>query len=199
MKTLLFASANAHKIAEINQLLQPVGYEVKGLQALGFEVEIPETGSDLHENAGIKASFLHKETGFDCFADDTGLEVAALHGAPGVFSARYAGEPRSDQRNMEKLLDALKELPNEKQRLARFRTVMCLILNGKTHHFEGIVNGQIGLYPVGTAGFGYDPLFIPTEGNGRSFAQMTGEEKNAISHRARAMTALVEFLKANDV
>ncbi|MDP2189627.1 MAG: RdgB/HAM1 family non-canonical purine NTP pyrophosphatase [Sphingobacteriaceae bacterium] len=191
MKTLLFASGNAHKIEEINAVLAPLGYQVQGLHALGLQEDIPETGTTLDENAAIKAAYLYEKFGKDCFADDTGLEVEALNGAPGVYSARYAGTPKSDANNMAKLLEAMAAVTNRK---AQFRTVFCLIEAGEKHFFEGVVTGSIAEEPVGTAGFGYDPLFIPT-GESRTFAQMAAAEKNKISHRARAVADLMSYLK----
>jgi XTP/dITP diphosphohydrolase len=190
MKTLLFASANKYKIDEINAVLAPLGYQVKGLHDLGITDDIPETGTTLDENAAIKASFLYQKFGQDCFADDTGLEVAVLNGAPGVYSARYAGAPKSDIKNMEKLLTSLH---GETNRQAQFRTVFCLIEDGKHLFFEGKVAGAIPTEPRGSAGFGYDPLFVPT-GEELSFAQMTVADKNKISHRARAVEALMAYL-----
>jgi len=190
MKTLLFASANKYKIDEINAVLAPLGYQVKGLHDLGITDDIPETGTTLDENAAIKASFLYQKFGQDCFADDTGLEVAVLNGAPGVYSARYAGAPKSDIKNMEKLLTSLQ---GETNRQAQFRTVFCLIEDGKHLFFEGKVAGAIATEPRGSAGFGYDPLFVPT-GEELSFAQMTVADKNKISHRARAVEALMAYL-----
>jgi XTP/dITP diphosphohydrolase len=190
MKTLLFASANKYKIDEINAVLAPLGYQVKGLHDLGITDDIPETGTTLDENAAIKASFLYQKFGQDCFADDTGLEVAVLNGAPGVYSARYAGAPKSDIKNMEKLLTSLH---GETNRQAQFRTVFCLIEDGKHLFFEGKVAGAIATEPRGRAGFGYDPLFVPT-GEELSFAQMTVADKNKISHRARAVEALMAYL-----
>jgi XTP/dITP diphosphohydrolase len=190
MKTLLFASANKYKIDEINAVLAPLGYQVKGLHDLGITDDIPETGTTLDENAAIKASFLYQKFGQDCFADDTGLEVAVLNGAPGVYSARYAGAPKSDIKNMEKLLTSLQ---GETNREAQFRTVFCLIEDGKHLFFEGKVAGAIATEPRGSAGFGYDPLFVPT-GEELSFAQMTVADKNKISHRARAVEALMAYL-----
>jgi XTP/dITP diphosphohydrolase len=190
MKTLLFASANKYKIDEINAVLAPLGYQVKGLHDLGITDDIPETGTTLDENAAIKASFLYQKFGQDCFADDTGLEVAVLNGAPGVYSARYAGAPKSDIKNMEKLLTSLQ---GETNREAQFRTVFCLIEDGKHLFFEGKVAGANATEPRGSAGFGYAPLFVPT-GEELSFAQMTVADKNKISHRARAVEALMAYL-----
>lgn len=171
-------------------MLAPLGYQVKGLHDLGITDDIPETGTTLDENAAIKASFLYQKFGQDCFADDTGLEVAVLNGAPGVYSARYAGAPKSDIKNMEKLLTSLQ---GETNRQAQFRTVFCLIEDGKHLFFEGKVAGTIATEPRGSAGFGYDPLFVPT-GEKLSFAQMTVADKNKISHRARALEALMAYL-----
>lgn len=191
IKRLLFASANAHKLIEIRALLAPLGYEVLGLHDLRFFDEIPETGDTLQENAFLKASFLSTALGLDCFADDSGLEVDALHGAPGVHSARYAGEPRSDQRNLEKLLQALE---GSAQRTARFRTVICLMEGGKPRYFDGRVEGTIIQEARGQGGFGYDPVFVP-EGHEHTFAELPAEVKNHISHRARAVQGLVQYLK----
>ena len=190
-KRLLFASANAHKLIEVRALLEPLGYEVQGLHDLQFFDDIPETGDTLEENAFLKASYLSEELGLDCFADDSGLEVDVLDGAPGVHSARYAGEPRNDQRNLEKLLKALEG--NEK-RTARFRTVICLMEGGKPFYFNGKVDGHIVHETRGQGGFGYDPIFVP-EGHIHTFAELPAEMKNQISHRARAVQALVNYLK----
>lgn len=191
MKTLLFASGNQHKIDEINAVLAPLGYQVQGLHALGLQEDIPETGTTLDENAAIKATYLYEKFGKDCFADDTGLEVEVLNGAPGVYSARYAGTPKSDVNNMAKLLTALQGKAN---RNAQFRTVFCLIEGGETRFFEGKVTGSIAEAPIGEAGFGYDPVFVPTA-ESRTFAQMSAADKNKISHRAKAVAALMAYLK----
>lgn len=190
-RRLLFASANAHKLKEIRALLEPLGYEVQGLHDLHFYDDIPETGDTLQENAFLKASFLSNTLGLDCFADDSGLEVDAIAGAPGVHSARYAGEPRSDQRNLEKLLQAL---TGTHERSARFRTVICLMEAGLPRYFEGSVEGKISFEARGTAGFGYDPVFLP-DGFDLTFAELPAEVKNQISHRARAVAALIHYLK----
>ncbi|MFN3528415.1 MAG: RdgB/HAM1 family non-canonical purine NTP pyrophosphatase [Bacteroidia bacterium] len=191
MKKMLFASANAHKVSEMRTLLSPLGIELLGLKDLGFDVEIPENGISLRENASIKARFLYKQIGFDCFADDTGLEVEALGGAPGVFSARYAGEPANSERNIEKLLSALK---GNSKRAAQFKTVICLIQEGEEYFFEGVVAGSISTTITGESGFGYDPVFIP-EGYTLSFAEMPAALKNSISHRAKAVSAMLSWLK----
>lgn len=190
-KRLLFASSNAHKVAEIRAMLQPLGYELLGLHDLSYFNEIPETGNTLHDNAFLKASFLSKALGLDCFADDSGLEVDALNGAPGVHSARYAGEPRSDVNNLNKLLESLDGVEN---RAARFRTIICLIEKGEPIYFEGIVEGNIMLEARGAGGFGYDPVFVP-KGSQLTFAELSKEVKNAISHRAQAVSALLKHLQ----
>lgn len=166
--------------------------EIVSLADIGCTVELPETGDTLEYNAFQKARYVRDNFGVDCFADDTGLEVAALNGEPGVYSGRYAGEPRSDQRNIDKLLKALEGIPNS-GRKARFRTVIALLLEGKEYQFEGIAEGGILKQKTGTGGFGYDPIFKPT-GFSRSFAELTLAEKNEISHRGIAVSALIEFL-----
>lgn len=171
----------------------PAGMEVKSLSDIGCEADIPETADTLEGNAELKARYVSERFGgCDVFADDTGLEVDALGGAPGVYSARYAGgEGHDSKANMARLL---RELEGESNRKARFRTVIALIRNGRLETVEGIVEGSIATAPSGADGFGYDPVFIPAEGDGRSFAEMTAEEKNAISHRGRAMARLIERL-----
>lgn len=166
-------------------------YLLKNLHDLSQKEEIPETGDTLEENSRIKAQFLFKNFGVDCFADDTGLEVEVLHGAPGVRSARYAGEPKNDARNVELLLENLNGISDRK---ARFRTVITLILNGLEYQFEGIVSGTIIAEISGSGGFGYDPVFVPS-GHDRTFAEMSSEEKNLISHRGIAVRKLVKFLE----
>lgn len=166
-------------------------YRLKNLHDLKLKEEIPETGETLEENSGIKAQFLYKNFGVDCFADDTGLEVEVLQGAPGVRSARYAGEPKDDSRNVELLL---KNLNGEFNRKARFRTVITLILSGLEYQFEGIVQGTITEERSGSGGFGYDPVFVPS-GYDRTFAEMSSDEKNRISHRGIAIKKLVDFLE----
>lgn len=167
-------------------------YTLKTLDDLKMRDEIPETGATLEENSRIKARYLYREYGINCFADDTGLEVVALNGAPGVLSARYAGEPKSDPRNVSLLLS---NLENETNREARFRTVITLIINGEEHQFEGKVSGVIIADKRGNNGFGYDPVFKP-DGHQNTFAEMTSEEKNRISHRGIAVRKLVDYLKA---
>ena len=189
MKTLVFATNNQHKLAEMRRLMEG-RYEVLGLSDIGCADDIPETGATLEENAVIKAQWVKEHYGYDCFADDTGLEVDALHGAPGVLSARYAGEGHDSEANMAKLLAAMGGMDNRK---ARFRTVICLLHDGKKMLFEGIVAGCILETPRGDGGFGYDPIFRP-EGWKISFAEATADQKNAISHRGRATSKLLEYL-----
>ena len=186
---LLFATNNAHKLAEVSTLLGE-GYTLMTPRDCGVEEEIPETQPTLEGNASQKAHYLKARTGMDCFADDTGLEVEALGGAPGVHSARYASDGHDFAANNRLLL---KNLEGAANRRARFRTVICLLLEGEEYRFEGIVEGHIIEQEVGEEGFGYDPLFIP-EGFSKTFAEMTTEEKNTVSHRARAVRKLVAFL-----
>lgn len=167
-------------------------FEVLGLKELGFDVDIPETEKSLEGNARLKAQYVRDRMRVDVFADDTGLEVEALNGAPGVYSARYAGEENSSEANMERLLNELEGVANRK---ARFRTVVALITNQQEYLFEGIVNGEIAHAKSGAEGFGYDPIFSP-DGNSKTFAEMTTEEKNEISHRGLAIAKLVKHLKS---
>lgn len=190
MNTLVFATNNPNKIREVQQLLGD-NYRFLSLEAVGCREELPETSPTLEGNALQKARYLHEHFQHDCFSEDTGLEVEALNGAPGVITARYAGPERDAQQNMQKLL---KELSVHANRKARFRTVIALILNGQEYLFEGIVEGEISTDLQGKDGFGYDPVFLP-EGSKRTFAQMSKEEKNAISHRARAIAKLQAFLE----
>lgn len=188
---LVFATNNAHKLEEIRAILG-TDMEILSLADIDCHDDIPETAETLEGNALIKARWVKERYGFDCFADDTGLEVSALGGAPGVHTARYAYPDRHDpEANTQKLLEALK---NKNDRSARFRTVVALIYNGEEHLFEGIVNGQIATEKRGTEGFGYDPVFSP-EDTGRTFAELGVEVKNRISHRARAVQKLVDFLR----
>lgn len=187
---LVFATHNANKLEEIRNILK--NYEVVGLHDIGCHEEIVEDADNLQGNAKIKADFVTNNYHFNCFADDTGLEVEALDGAPGVYSARYAGEGCSYHDNVVKLLEAMKGICNRK---ARFRTVVALNLNGKQYFFEGIVNGRILEEEHGNGGFGYDPIFQP-EGFEETFAEMPMEVKNKISHRGRAVEKLVKFLSS---
>lgn len=186
---IIFATNNDHKVAEIQAAIGN-SLEVVSLRQAGIDVEIPEPHDTLEANATEKSSTIHHLTGDNCFSEDTGLEVAALRGEPGVNSARYAGEHRSFEDNIEKLLKSL----DANHRQARFRTVISLIWEGTEHQFEGICNGHILPVVTGTGGFGYDPIFVP-EGDIRSFAQMSLEEKNKYSHRRKAADQLVAFLQ----
>ncbi|HJH61201.1 MAG TPA: non-canonical purine NTP diphosphatase [Bacteroidetes bacterium] len=187
MKKLVFATHNAHKLQEIKALLKNL--EVISLTDIGCKEEIEETAETLEGNAKIKANYVTEHYHLDCFADDTGLEVEALNGAPGVYSARYAGENCSYQDNVNKLLSAMEGIENRK---ARFRTVIALNLEGHQYYFEGIVNGTIIKEGHGTGGFGYDPIFKP-EGYEQTFAEMPLELKNRISHRGLAIAKLIDF------
>ena len=189
MEKIVFATHNKNKLAEIRNILK--NYDVVGLRDIGCETDIVEDADDLQGNAKIKADFVTNNYHLNWFADDTGLEVEALNGAPGVYSARYAGEGCSYHDNVVKLLDAMKGIKNRK---ARFRTVIALNLNGKQYFFEGIVNGKILEEEHGASGFGYDPIFQP-EGYEETFAEMPMEVKNKISHRGRAVQKLCDFLK----
>lgn len=190
---IVFATNNAHKLSEVSALLGEKYTLVPPLQ-VDINEDIPEEQATLEGNALQKARYIHSRTGLDCFADDTGLEVDALGGAPGVHSARYATDGHDFDANNRLLLKNLEGVGN---RRARFRTVIALILNGEEHLFEGIVNGHIVQQPSGSEGFGYDPLFMP-EDCVKTFAEMTKEEKNLISHRARAVGKLVDFLLGNE-
>lgn len=187
---LCFATNNAHKVVEIQAILGN-SFELLSLNDIHCKEELPETGNTLEANSLQKAKYLYDNYHVDCFADDTGLEVHALKGEPGVYSARYAGLQRSHADNINLLL---KNLVNKPNRSARFRTVITLIQDGNITQFEGIVNGKIVEVLRGTEGFGYDPIFIP-EGFDRTFAEMTLTEKGEISHRGRAFQKLVKFLK----
>lgn len=190
-KKLVFATNNAHKLDEIRAILGD-RVEVLSLKDIHCEADIPETADTLEGNAALKAEYIYKNYGLDCFADDTGLEVEALGGAPGVYSARYAGgEGHDSEANMKKLLV---ELEGKTNRKAQFRTAICLIEGGTEHLFEGDVKGEIIEKKRGCSGFGYDPVFVP-EGYTETFAEMGNEEKNKISHRARATQKLCDYLK----
>lgn len=187
---LVFATQNLNKLNEIRQIMPP-GIEVLPLRELDFNGDIEETGATLEENALLKARTIYEKFGIDCFADDTGLEVEALDGAPGVYSARYAGKEQDAGKNMDKLLA---ELGDNSNRRAAFKTVIALLARGKEYLFTGTVEGAITRQKRGRAGFGYDPVFLP-DGHSKTFAEMSAEEKNSISHRARAVNKLVDFLK----
>lgn len=188
-RKLVFATNNANKLREIREIM-PSDIEILSLADIHCEGDIPETADTLEGNALIKAHYVYDRFGLDCFADDTGLEVDALGGLPGVHTARYAGPSQDPQANMKKLLAEMKEKVN---RNARFRTVIALIEKGEEHLFNGKVDGVITTGPRGTQGFGYDPVFSP-EDTGLTFAEMGEENKNLISHRARAVKALLRYL-----
>ncbi len=189
MRKICFASNNPKKLEEIRAALEGQ-IEVVSLKELGCHEELEETGKTLKDNAFQKARYVNQKFGIDCFADDTGLEVQALDGAPGVYSGRFAGEPRSDERNVELLL---KKLEKESNRSARFVTVIALLLGNREYSFEGEVQGVITREKSGTGGFGYDPVFMPS-GYDKTFAALSMAEKNQISHRGIAVRKLVSFL-----
>ena len=186
---LVFASNNLNKIKEIQSILNG-SIQLLSLEDIGCHEEIPETADTIEGNAILKANYVTEKYGYDCFADDTGLEVKALNGEPGVYSARYAGEQKNADDNMNKLLDALK---NEDDRSAQFKTVIALNLNGAQHLFTGLAKGTITLNKTGNHGFGYDPIFQPVNYN-ETFAELSAEVKNKISHRAKATEQLIDFL-----
>jgi len=188
---LVFATNNLHKLKEVQEMLSN-SIEVLSLKDIGCFEDIEETESTLEGNAKLKADYITKKYGFDCFADDTGLEVEALDGDPGVYSARYAGEHGNAEKNMEKLLI---ELQNKSNRKGKFRTIIALNLTNKQYLFEGICEGEILNEKTGVKGFGYDPIFKPSNAS-CSFAEMNSEEKNIISHRGIAIQKLVKFLNS---
>lgn len=190
MKTLVFATNNPHKIAEVKTMLGS-RYNFLSLADIGCLEDIPETSPTLEGNALQKARYVKEKYGYDCFSEDTGLEVDALDGAPGVITARYAGPARDNAANIDKVLQ---EMDGQHERGAQFRTVIALLLAGETHLFEGIVRGRITSARSGAAGFGYDPIFQP-EGYAQTFAEMSRDDKNAISHRGRAIRKLQAFLR----
>lgn len=190
VRELIFATHNRHKLAEA-VALAGASIVVKGLTEIGCFEEIPETADSLLGNAQIKAEFIYKKYGVDCFSDDTGLEIEALNGRPGVYSARYAGENCNFEDNLQKVMQ---EMQGQTNRNACFKTVIALILNGEQYFFEGRVDGEIISQRLGTSGFGYDPIFRPI-GFQQTFAEMSEETKNSISHRGQAMTKLMNFLK----
>ena len=187
---LVFASNNKNKIQEI-QALVPNTIQIVSLEEIGCTEDIPETADTIEGNAILKANYVTEKYGYDCFADDTGLEVEALNGAPGVYSARYAGEQKDANDNMDKLLSELKDESNRK---ANFKTVIALNLNGKQNLFTGIINGKIIEEKIGTNGFGYDPIFV-ADGFDKTFAELSMEEKSTISHRGIAVKELILFLQ----
>ncbi|HHT22425.1 MAG TPA: non-canonical purine NTP diphosphatase [Bacteroidales bacterium] len=192
MKKIVFATHNAHKLEEVRAILKNTA-KIVGLADIGCHEDIPETADTLEGNAKLKSQYIYEKFGYDCISDDTGLEIEALNGKPGVLSARYAGEPSNSVNNMLKVLEEMKDKSN---RNAQFRTVISLVENGKYCEFEGIVKGKISREPSGKGGFGYDPIFIP-EGYSGSFAELSADVKNAISHRALAINKLVKWIRDN--
>lgn len=189
-KKLVFATNNAHKLEEVKEVVGE-NFEIVSLDDIACSDDIEETGTTLEANALIKARYIKQKYGYDCFGDDTGLEVEVLNGAPGVYSARYAGNGHDAKANIKKLLQAM---DGEKNRTARFRTVIALIMNGKEYLFEGEIKGKIITEERGTTGFGYDPVFVP-DGCENTFAELGTDIKNSISHRALAIRSLCDFLK----
>ncbi len=190
MKTLVFATNNPNKLEEVQTLLKNK-FVIKGLKDIECHEDIPETADTLEGNASLKSKYVFETYGLNCFSDDTGLEVKALDMEPGVYSARYAGPQKNSEHNITKLL---KQLANKNNRLARFRTVVSLIIDGEEHLFEGIINGTIAMQRKGESGFGYDSVFTP-ENSDKTFAEMSQEAKNKISHRGLAIKKLVSFLE----
>ena len=188
-KKFVFATNNAHKLEEVTAILGDK-IELLSMKDIHCHADIPETADTLEGNALLKARYIFENYNMDCFADDTGLEVEALNGAPGVYSARYAGDAHNSEANMRKLLQDMEGIENRK---AQFRTVFALIINGKEHLFEGIVKGEITKHRCGSSGFGYDPVFIP-EGYTQTYAEMGNTLKNKMSHRALATNKLCNFL-----
>jgi XTP/dITP diphosphohydrolase len=187
---IVFATNNKNKILEVQNML-PKEIEILSLDSIGCYEDIPETAETIEGNAIMKANYVTQNYGYDCFADDTGLEIEILNGAPGVYSARYAGEQRNSEDNINLVLQKLEHHSNRK---AQFKTVIALNLNGRQHHFTGIARGEITNSKIGTDGFGYDPIFRP-EGYKQTFAQLTLTQKNEISHRGKATKMLLDFLK----
>ena len=193
MRKMIFATGNKGKLREASEILGE-GFELVSPADMGMTEDIPETGDTLEENSAQKARYLYERTGLDCFADDTGLEVDALGGAPGVYTARYAGEDKDFVKNMDKVLLELSKLGEGVSRKARFRSVVTLILDGETRQFEGVMDGEIAMEKSGGGGFGYDPVFIPLEYPGLTAADITEEQKNEISHRGKALRAMAAYL-----
>ena len=186
---LIFATSNQNKVLEIQKIL-PKKFNIKSLKDLNYFEDVPENETTIEGNAIFKAKYIYEKFNINVFADDTGLEVEALNGEPGVHSARYAGKTRNSEKNIKKLL---KNLKNIKNRNARFKTVIALIIDNKLHIFSGIIEGYILDSPKGNNGFGYDPIFCPN-GFDKSFAELTLKEKNLISHRSLAMKKLIDFI-----
>ena len=196
MREIVFATNNEHKLQEVREI---VGHKfnILSLAQIGCHDDIPETASTIEGNAEMKASYVKQHYGYDCFSDDTGLEIDALGGEPGVYSARYAGPGHDSEANIDKVLAKLQGVPPER-RTARFRTAVALLQGQQLHIFEGKVEGHILTERHGTGGFGYDSIFAPVEGRGLTFAQMQPQEKNAMSHRGRAVASLVQFLASQE-
>ena len=207
---LTFATGNSGKLREASEILGE-GFELVSLAQVGITEDIPETGKTLRANSIQKAQYLYDRIGCNCFADDTGLEVDALGGAPGVYTARYAGDDKNFNRNMDKVLYELQRLEGEAsmaaalglkvkkvKRTARFKSVITLIINGELHMFEGTLEGVIAREKSGNGGFGYDPIFIADEYPGQTLADITEEQKNEISHRGKALRAMAEWLKSQN-
>ncbi|MBK9042857.1 MAG: RdgB/HAM1 family non-canonical purine NTP pyrophosphatase [Saprospiraceae bacterium] len=194
MTELIFATKNINKSSELKEILHGTNYKVLDLNDLGFNGEIDESGSTIHDNAKIKAFYLYEMTQKPSLSEDTGLEVDELDGEPGVYSARYAGLQRSDADNVNKLLEKMKQVSD---RSAQFRTVIALATSENVFYFEGIVRGKIAESPMGHGGFGYDPVFIP-KGYDKTFGELSKEIKNKISHRAKALEKLIEFLTTEE-
>lgn len=196
MREIVFATNNEHKLQELREI---VGHKfnILSLAQIGCHDDIPETASTIEGNAEMKARYVKQHYGYDCFSDDTGLEIDALGGEPGVYSARYAGSGHDSEANIDKVLAKLQGVPPER-RTARFRTAVALLQGQQLHIFEGKVEGHILTERHGTGGFGYDSIFAPVEGRGLTFAQMQPQEKNAMSHRGRAVARLVQFLASQE-
>ena len=194
MNTIIFATNNKNKVEEVRAILDNE-FKILSLNESGVDIDIPEPFDSLEENAREKANVIYNLKNQSCFSEDTGLEVDTLNGEPGVKSARYAGDERSFEKNIDKLLS---KLAGKENRKAQFRTVICLIINGKVNFFEGICKGTIIAERRGNSGFGYDAIFVP-EGSGKSFAEMTMDEKNIFSHRNKAMKKLTYYLKNNPI
>jgi XTP/dITP diphosphohydrolase len=196
---LTFATGNSGKLREASEILGE-GFELVSLAQVGILEDIPETGDTLRENSIQKAEYLYERLGCACFADDTGLEVDALGGAPGVYTARYAGDDKDFNKNMDKVLAELSKLEEkgETSRRARFKSVITLIIDGEQHLFEGTLEGMIAREKSGNGGFGYDPIFIADEYPGLTLADITEEQKNDISHRGKALRAMAEWLKSQN-
>ena len=196
MREIVFATNNEHKLQELREI---VGHKfnILSLAQIGCHDDIPETASTIEGNAEMKVRYVKQHYGYDCFSDDTGLEIDALGGEPGVYSARYAGPGHDSEANIDKVLAKLQGVPPER-RTARFRTAVALLQGQQLHIFEGKVEGHILTERHGTGGFGYDSIFAPVEGRGLTFAQMQPQEKNAMSHRGRAVARLVQFLASQE-